>query len=79
MENNADFVVLTAEVVGAYVSNNSVTTAELSALIRNVYAALSTAEDEAAAEPELKPAISIKKLVTTDYIICDLPRVSSPF
>ncbi len=63
---------LAADIVSAYVSNNSVPVSELTGLIGDVYSALKrTASDEVAIEVEpLKPAISLKKSVTSDYIIC---------
>lgn len=72
MSDDVDFVGLTADVVSAYVSNNSVASADLPALIQSVHAALGAAVTGAVAEPvvELKPAVSIKKSVTADYIVC---------
>jgi predicted transcriptional regulator len=65
-------VSLTADVVAAYVSNNPVPASELPSLIGEVHAALqgsgSTAKTEA--PPPQKPAVSIKKSVTPDYIVC---------
>jgi predicted transcriptional regulator len=67
-----DLIELAAEIVSAYVSNNSVPAAELPALINEVYMALTqvgTPIAEVSTEP-LKPAVSVKKSVHTDYIIC---------
>ncbi len=69
----SDFIELTADIVAAYVSNNSVPTFELGNLIRDVHTAL--AQVGAGVEPELpvepqKPATSIKKSITNDYLIC---------
>jgi len=62
-----------ADVVSAYVSNNSVTQADLPGLIAEVHAALTRIEKgvsvEEPAAPKLTPAVSIKKSVTPDYII----------
>ena len=44
-EASADFVELSADVVAAYVSNNSVTRADLPALISTVHAALKHAAE----------------------------------
>lgn len=71
-DDNTDALIeLTADVVSAYVSNNSVPAGELPALIGEVHAALKgTASDAAPGKPEaLKPAVPIKKSVTPDYII----------
>jgi predicted transcriptional regulator len=66
------FIELTASIVSAYVSNNSVPSADLPALIGQVHTALrrvSTGHGETPDEP-LKPAVSIKKSITPDYLIC---------
>ena len=71
-DNTSIFIELTASIVSAYVSNNSVPLAELPALIGQVHAALtrvSGGHGEAVTEG-LKPAIPIKKSVTSDYIVC---------
>ena len=63
---------LTAELVSAYVSRNSVPVAELPALIHSVHQSLaglgSVPAPEPAAEP-LKPAVSVKKSITDEFII----------
>ena len=73
-ENNvsADLIDLAAEIVSAYVSNNSVPAQELPTLISDVHKALSGTKDGAnQPEPEpLKPAVNPKKSVFPDYIIC---------
>ncbi|WP_026789989.1 MucR family transcriptional regulator [Pleomorphomonas oryzae] len=62
-----------ADVVAAYVGNNALQKSELPAFIASVHAAFSTSvgglRAPAAAEP-LQPAISVKKSVTDDYIVC---------
>jgi len=66
------YIELTASIVSAYVSNNSVPTQDLSALINQVHSALtrvSSGQGEIATEP-LKPAVSVKKSITSDYIVC---------
>ena len=66
------YIELTAEIVSAYVSNNSVPAGDLSALINQVHAALtrvSSGQSELPSEP-LKPAISVKKSIAPDYIVC---------
>jgi predicted transcriptional regulator len=67
-----NFIELTAEIVSAYVSNNTVAAAEIPALISQVHTALSRVSGksgDAPAEP-LKPAVSVKKSITPEYIIC---------
>ena len=67
----ANIVELTADVVSAYVSNNSVGASEIPTIIAGVYAALkalSAGPPQEVAE-ELKPAVSVRKSITPDYII----------
>ena len=67
-----NLIELTADVVSAYVSNNSIQSSDLPALISEIHAALhQTLGGPAEPEPEpQKPAVPIKKSVTPDYIIC---------
>ena len=63
---------MTADVVAAYVSNNSLPTQQLGEVISTVYASLRSLDGqkvEAAAEP-LKPAVPIRKSITPDYLVC---------
>ena len=60
IHSGGNFIDLTAQIVSAYVSNNSVAAAEIPALINQVHAALtrvSGKSGDAAVEP-LRPAIS---------------------
>ncbi len=69
---SGNFIELTAGIVSAYVSNNSVSAGEIPGLINQVHSALlrvSTGSNESPMEP-LKPAVSVKKSITPDYIIC---------
>ncbi len=66
------FVDLTASIVSAYVSNNPTTASEIPGLISQIHAALvrvSIAGTEAVPEPA-KPAVSVKKSMTSDYLVC---------
>jgi predicted transcriptional regulator len=75
MSNNtssATFIELTASIVSAYVSNNSVPTADLPTLIGQVHSALtrvSSGHGDTSSEPP-KPAVSVKKSITPDHIVC---------
>ncbi|UZK64783.1 MucR family transcriptional regulator [Sphingomonas sp. M1-B02] len=62
---------LTADIVAAHVSNNSVAVSDLPQLIANVHGALAGL-GEAAVEPEVKqePAVSIRSSVKPDFIVC---------
>ena len=69
---SGNFIELTAEIVSAYVSNNTVAAVEIPGLINQVYAALSRVSGkpgEVPAEP-LKPAVSVKKSITPEHIVC---------
>ena len=73
LSNEASCIQLTANIVSAYVRNNSVSSAEIPALISQVYLALMRVSSGAAgagpAEP-LKPAVSIKRSITPAYLVC---------
>lgn len=63
---------LTAEIVAAYVSSNTVASTDLTGLIRDIHAALhrtATGKVDPVAEP-LKPAVPVRKSVMPDYIVC---------
>jgi predicted transcriptional regulator len=67
-----NYIALTAEIVSAYVSNNSVAAGDIPALISQVHTALSRVSngnvDGGTESP--KPAISLKRSVTPEYIVC---------
>lgn len=71
--SNSNLIDLAADIVSAYVSNNTVPAAELSGLIAEVYGALQRTSTGVAPEPmpePLKPAVPVKKSVNPDFIIC---------
>ena len=62
---------LTADIVAAHVSNNSVAVNDLPNLIQNVHAALSgISHTSAAPEPRPEPKVSIRSSVKSDAIAC---------
>jgi len=63
---------MTADVVAAYVSNNTLPTAQLAEVINAVYGSLKSLEGQVAQpRPEpLKPAVPIRKSVTAEFLIC---------
>ena len=66
-----DLLRMTADVVTAYVGNNTVAPAELAEVIRAVHASLREAHAGATAvATPPKPAVPIKKSITPDYLIC---------
>lgn len=67
---SSDFVVYATEIVAAYVRNNTVATSELPELIRNVHRSLVELGDPVAEPERLKPAVSVKKSIHHDYLIC---------
>lgn len=68
----ADLLELSADVVAAYVSNNSLSASALAGFIGEVHAAFQKlAQGEPAPVVEaLKPAVPIKKSILPDYIVC---------
>lgn len=73
-ENSGEssYIELTAQIVSAYVGNNSVPSAEMANLISQVHAALkrvSGGQLAAPAEP-VKPAVPVKRSISSDYIVC---------
>jgi predicted transcriptional regulator len=75
MENQDNFtetlITLTADIVSAHVSNNSVAVNDLPVLIQNVHGAL-TGLGQRAEEPQPKqePAVSVRSSIKPDYIVC---------
>jgi predicted transcriptional regulator len=62
---------LTADIVAAHVSNNSVADNDLPKLIRNVHSALNAISQQAAApEARPEPRVPIRSSVKPDYIVC---------
>ena len=63
---------VTAEIVAAYISHNSISSSDLGKLIADVYSAVNrtTQPAQSAPAPAQAPAISIRKSVTPDYIVC---------
>ncbi len=69
-DTNEMLVTLTADIVAAHVSNNSVAISDLSLLINNVHAALSGLGSAPVVEEKLVPAVSIRTSVKPDFITC---------
>jgi predicted transcriptional regulator len=62
---------MTAEVVAAYVRNNSLATAQLAEVISTVYGSLKSLDSNAEIRLEAsKPAVPVRKSITPDYLIC---------
>jgi len=75
MSDNSNAGILitqTADIVSAYVSNNTVVASDLPSVIQNVFDALSRASSTTGQtiREELRPAVPVKKSVTPEHIIC---------
>ena len=69
--SSSELLRMTSDVVAAYVRNNPLQPAELTSVIQTVHSSLSglNGGGETKAEPQ-KPAISIRRSVTPDHIVC---------
>ena len=68
----SDLIELSTDIVSAYVSHNAINPGDLPKLIADIHGALralQTNEVPVAVE-DLKPAVSVRKSVAADYIIC---------
>lgn len=72
MADTETLVALTADIVAAHVSNNSVSISDVAGLIGSVHASLSSISNVAA--PEVAPAqiaaVSIRASIKPDYLVC---------
>lgn len=66
----ADVLGLTAQIVSAHVSNNSVSPDALPSLIQDVYRTLAGIGKEPVQADKPQPAVPIKKSVFPDHIVC---------
>jgi predicted transcriptional regulator len=67
----AELLRMTAQVVAAYVSNNTVPAQQLAEVIRAIHASLAGLDSDApAAAGGEAPAVPVKKSVTPEYIVC---------
>src|SRR5271157_5058947 len=70
ISSNMDVLGLTAQIVSAHVSHNSVTPEGLTPLIQDVYRTLSGVGKEPAQPVRPEPAVPVKKSVFADHIVC---------
>lgn len=64
-------ITLTADIVAAHVSNNSVAVSDVSTLISNVHAALfGISGPDIVVQAALEPAVPIRNSIKRDYIVC---------
>ena len=70
-DTNEMLVTLTADIVAAHVSNNSVAISDIPLVIRSVHEALAGLGTKAEPAPELQqPAVSVRSSIKPDYIVC---------
>ena len=72
MEERAEIIEMTADIVSAYVGNNSVSATDLPNLIQSVHRALAgvtTSAEPVEAAPK-EPAVPIRRSITPDYLVC---------
>ena len=70
-ERDSTLITLTADIVAAHVTNNSVAVSDLPSLIQNVHDALNRlGKADMAPEARQEPAVSIRASVKPDYIVC---------
>lgn len=69
--DRSELLALTSEIVSSHVSNNAVNQNDLTTMIQTVFTTLEglSGPKEEPVE-ELKPAVSIKRSVTDEYIVC---------
>ncbi|WP_374331807.1 MucR family transcriptional regulator [Aestuariivirga sp.] len=73
MENKPTLIELASQIVAAYVGRNAVEQADLPKLITEVHKALEQVAGPPARKDdgnEPKPAVSVKKSITPDYLVC---------
>lgn len=71
-EESSTALALSADIVSSFVANNSVSANDLPGLIQTIYKTISEISTGAPVEtaPTQAPAVSIRKSVGTDFIIC---------
>ncbi len=68
--NANELLELTTEIVSAHVGNNSIALGDMPQLIQDVYKTLAIVGTTPAVPERPKPAVSIKKSVFPDYVVC---------
>jgi predicted transcriptional regulator len=69
-DNSEMLITLTADIVAAHVSNNSVAVSDLPTLINNVHGALAGLSGGVTVAPTPEPAVPIRGSVKRDFITC---------
>lgn len=68
--SQSELLELTADIVSAHASNNTVAQTDLPQVIKDVYATLAALGEASAPVEPPKPAVPIKRSITPDYIVC---------
>jgi predicted transcriptional regulator len=61
---------MTAKIVAAYIKTNSLPSSDVIALIEAVHKTVLQLADVQPDAPSLKPAVPVRKSITSDYIVC---------
>ncbi|MDA0998824.1 MAG: MucR family transcriptional regulator [Proteobacteria bacterium] len=69
-QTRIELLELTADIVAAHASNNTVAPGDLTAMIRDVYQALAALDAHGVAPEPPTPAVPVKKSIFPDYIVC---------
>ncbi|MDB5438148.1 MAG: MucR family transcriptional regulator [Caulobacteraceae bacterium] len=72
MENKSELIEMTADIVAAYVGQNTISTSELPALIQSIHRALAsvTGGTEVVEAAPKEPAVPVRRSITPEYLIC---------
>ena len=70
MAEHPELLGLATDIVSAHVSNNAIAADQLPGLIQQVFNALATVEQVIATPPKAEPAVTVKKSVLADHIVC---------
>ncbi|MGI8841675.1 MAG: MucR family transcriptional regulator [Caulobacteraceae bacterium] len=72
MDDKAEIIEMTAEIVAAYVENNTLAMGDLPGLIQGVHRALASvaAGGDAVAPAPKEPAVPVRRSITPDHLIC---------
>lgn len=72
MDEKSEVIEMTADIVSAYVGNNTVAAADLPGLIQSVHRALAGVSSgvETVETAPKEPAVPIRRSITPDYLVC---------
>jgi predicted transcriptional regulator len=72
MDDKSEIIEMTADIVSAYVGNNSVSANELPSLIQSVHRALAGVSNgtETVESAPKEPAVPVKRSITPDHLVC---------